>query len=96
MGEVSSGFIAFKELERSRFARDKVMSSDLFDLESDLLGRYQSSISGWWGISFIYILWVTYLLSISFPHKAINIHPPSQEVQGGVTSQSKIYTTTTH
>ena len=29
MGEVSSGFIAFKELECSRFAGDKVMSSDL-------------------------------------------------------------------
>ena len=40
MGEVSSGFIAFEEPERSQFAGDKVMSSDLFDLESDLLGGY--------------------------------------------------------
>ena len=40
MGEVSSGFIAFEEPEHSWFAGDKVMSSDLFDLESDLLGGY--------------------------------------------------------
>ena len=40
MGEVSSGLIVFEEPECSWFAGDKVMSSDLFDLESDLLGGY--------------------------------------------------------
>ena len=40
MGEVSSVFIVFEEPECSRFAGDKVMSSDLFDLESNLLGGY--------------------------------------------------------